>query len=204
MKWTRIQDTPLAKAAVNTINDNVKLHGLTYHNLEHVESMYAYLYNTQEPYDESLDWAILFHDAVYDALPSKETRSAELFRQLVKIYEGCTASVEAVVGMIESTETHKIDNSTHCAIIRADLHGLTDTATSIMNYGKILTESKNLYNVSNYDFASNSMKFMRGLRRTMLYNYVAGAKHVLFFKKVIKGIDLTQSLNEVLIEESSV
>lgn len=200
MKWTRIQDTQLAKVGIRLINDNVNLHGLTYHNLEHVESMYEYLHTTQEPYDENVDWAVLYHDSVYDAFHGKELRSAELFRDLSERYEGCTASIDAVMSMIESTETHKIGNSSHSAIIRADLHGLTDTATSIINYGKILTESKILYSISNYNFACANVKFMRVLRSTMLYNCVTDSNHEVFYKDVVKGIDLTKSLNELLIE----
>ena len=70
MKWTKIQDTELAVAAWEIIDKN-EAWGCDYHNGWHVLEMYKYLVKTNEPYDECLDWAVLFHDIVYDSEPEK-------------------------------------------------------------------------------------------------------------------------------------
>ena len=65
-----IRDIGAAKMAASS---------LPYHNDEHLAAMWAYLTATEEPYDALTDWAIQFHDVIYDALPDKELRSAEFF-----------------------------------------------------------------------------------------------------------------------------
>ena len=75
MKWTRIAETELGAAAWDILDSS----RCEYHNGWHVLAMYDYLDKTNEPYDECLDWAILFHDIVYDDQPQKEYRSAVMF-----------------------------------------------------------------------------------------------------------------------------
>jgi len=78
MTWSRIQNTELATEAYVLMNEN-EMAGCQYHNNQHIEEMYQYLEDTDEPYDEALDWVVMFHDVVYDEKPEKEARSANCF-----------------------------------------------------------------------------------------------------------------------------
>ena len=82
MTWSKIQKTALATIAKAKILDNAAQYGLKYHNWKHVSVMYKYLHDTNEPYDEALDWAVHFHDIVYDDQPKKEYRSAVMFSDM--------------------------------------------------------------------------------------------------------------------------
>lgn len=86
--WSKIQNTELAGEALLLITQNA-WNGCEYHNLLHVDEMYEYLEENNEPYDEALDWAILFHDIVYDNQPDKESRSASKFHEMQQKYRGC-------------------------------------------------------------------------------------------------------------------
>ena len=122
--WTRIQDTELAEMARDMIHKN---HHLAYHNWKHVDSMYQYLSDTNEPYDECLDWAVLFHDIVYDSQPEKEYRSAKMFKEMAEIYAECNPDIwerERACQLILQTADH-IHNPNRpgsSPIIRADRH----------------------------------------------------------------------------------
>ena len=70
--WSQVQYTELFQMARLVIYNNSDHRKLTYHNWNHVKSMYQYLSDTDEPYDNALDWAVLFHDIVYDNKSDKE------------------------------------------------------------------------------------------------------------------------------------
>jgi len=94
------------------MNENA-IQGCEYHNNDHIEDMYKYLHDANEPYDEALDWAIMFHDVVYDTESEKEARSAELFFELVKEYCGCnldTNGIDRVQFLIVETKMHVVTN----------------------------------------------------------------------------------------------
>ena len=119
--WSRITDHDLAKDAVGAIKHYAESLGLSYHNYDHVLSMYDYLEKTNEPYDEALDWAILFHDIVYDKESEKELRSARMlkFNGSIPKY-GVDQEVQwRAVLMIVATTDHVVSSPELSAIIRA-------------------------------------------------------------------------------------
>ena len=125
--------------------------------------MYEYLHKTNEPYDECLDWAVLFHDIVYDNQPEKEYRSAVMFSDMKEKYSGCDLNAldeGHVAALIMATENHSVAYSGYSPIIRADLHGLTSPIDTFYNFQFIMGESMNLYNINEVTFADNSIKFL--------------------------------------------
>lgn len=202
-KWSRITHTPLARAAIQQILDNVCEFQLSYHNVNHVIAMYQYLADTNEPYDEVLDWAVLFHDIVYDEKPEKELRSMKMFANMIEHYEGCTPDMweQARIGhLIMHTINHTVhsDQFGSSAIIRADLHGLTNRATAFINFGKIMEESLTLYGIDEITFAKNTEQFMRGLSERVWSNITSDPEHAEFYRKVIDGIWFTIDLSKLI------
>lgn len=202
--WTQIESTELFRMARLVIFDNSDYRELTYHNWSHVKSMYQYLADTNEPYDEALDWAVLFHDIVYDEKPEKELRSAKVFVNMVERYEGCNlhpAEKGSVYSLIMRTVDHVVmpEVKGSSAIIRADLHGLTNRLTSFKNYGSIMEESMNLFGIDEATFAKNNYHFMGGLRSRVATNTVLDPDHGQFYLDVANvGISLTMQLSQLM------
>lgn len=208
MKWSRIQDTSLAEKANIKLYDN-EVSGCYYHNVCHVHAMYDYLDKTNEPYDEALDWAVLFHDIVYDNQPEKEQRSAEEFLNMTSIYQGCNLDFYdkmRVISMIHATKDHSCNSPDDSAIIRADLHALTDPVQVFRNFNLILEESMYLYKIDENTFADNNIKFMDGdlagnnlgLHGRVEKNMETDPNHREFYKEVKRGIVSTINLSRIL------
>jgi predicted metal-dependent HD superfamily phosphohydrolase len=201
--WSRIQDTPLAYQAQGVIDLNEDS-GCSYHNWSHIVSMYQYLADTNEPYDGALDWAILFHDIVYDDKPEKEYRSAKTFRDMQPRYNGCSFSdnvweLERVCQLILQTSDHVVTNRQGgSAIIRADLHGLTSPAQTMRNFLNIMDESCALYSIDKNLFAENSEQFMTELYVRVSQNVMLEPNHADFYKSVQRGIKQTIDLSKML------
>jgi predicted metal-dependent HD superfamily phosphohydrolase len=201
--WSQVQYTELFQMARLVIYNNSDHRELTYHNWNHVKSMYQYLADTNEPYDEALDWAVLFHDIVYDDKPEKEYRSMKVFADMVERYEGCTPDIwerDRVCKLIMYTVDHVVTQyPKSSAIVRADLHGLTNRLTSFRNYGSIMEESINLYGVDEATFAKNNYEFMAGLRSRVATNTVLDPDHGQFYLDVANvGISLTMQLSQLM------
>jgi len=200
MNWSKILDTELAVKACEIMDDNESW-GRSYHNGSHISEMYLYLEKTDEPYDEALDWAVLFHDIVYDNKPEKELRSAEKFVDMVRNYDGCNLDFYnklRVISMIHATEDHSCTSTDNSAIIRADLHALTDPIQTYWNYVKILKESMYLYKIDEKTFADNNIKFMGGLYDHVEKNMETDPNHREFYKEVKRGIVSTINLSRIL------
>jgi predicted metal-dependent HD superfamily phosphohydrolase len=197
--WSRIQDTPLATEAYVLMNEN-EIRGCEYHNNRHIEAMYQFLEDTNVPYDEALDWAVMFHDVVYDAEPEKESRSARLFVEMCDKYTGFNlrpSEQARVHGLIMRTRTHELTHNvteSERALIRADLHALTDKVQTTNNFVKIMNESINLYGCTVEEFAVNNVSFMNKLKETMKANILVDTEHESFYNSVIDGINLTRSI----------
>ena len=205
--WSRIQYTELAGYAIEQICENA-VRGCTYHNLLHIDQMYEYLEATNEPYDEALDWAVLFHDVVYDAFPEKELRSARRFFDLQQMYRGCTLDIngiDRVQLLILKTKEHCVIPESYLtkstAIIRADLHALTSKTETAHNFVRIMDESLNLYDCSVEQFAQANADFMQGLKLRVQQNIETCSRKedAEFFKEVVPGIDLTLKLARALL-----
>lgn len=206
MKWTRILDTKLGEAAWEILGASQ----CDYHNGWHVVKMYDYLDKTNEPYDEALDWAVLFHDIVYDNQPDKEFRSADLFLKMRHEHDGCNLDFDdkvKVVSMIYSTTTHEVTAPFHSAIVRADLHALTNPVDVVYNYMSIMDESIWLYKIDEQTFAENNIRFMggnplggddRGLYGRVEKNMETDPDHREFYKDVKRGIVSTINLSRII------
>lgn len=202
MKWSRITDTELAREAWDILYDrNYSDCKLAYHNAGHVMTMYRYLEKTNEPYNECLDWAVLFHDIVYDDKPQKEYRSALKFSEMKAVYKGCDLNPidEAQVAeLIMATEKHYVTYPKYSAIIRADLHALTDPVMTFYNFKSILKESMYLYEIDERTFADNNIKFMGDLYKRVEMNMDLDSTHREFYKDVKRGIVSTINLSRIL------
>lgn len=199
--WSQVQATPLARIARKVIDEDSS--HLAYHNSDHVVSMYEYLDDTNEPYDEALDWAILFHDIVYDEKPEKELRSAKLFIDMISGYDGCNlrpAEQGRVYSLIMRTVDHVVmpEVKGSSAIVRADLHGLTKTLTAFQNFGKIMKESMSLYDIDEVEFSKNSERFMTALLHRMSGNVSVDPDHTVFYFMVSEGIFTTIKLAQLI------
>lgn len=198
--WSRIQNTELATQAYLMMVDNAIV-GCEYHNNHHIEQMYQYLEDTNEPYDECLDWAIMFHDIVYDSKPLKEYRSARMFSDMKTQYRGCYLNIldeGHVVALIMSTQHHIATYPSHSPIIRADLHALTNKAHCVNNFSKIMNESMKLYGCDVETFAKNNISFMSTLDDAMIKNMVVDPDHIHFYKQVQNGINITINIAKAL------
>lgn len=203
MSWSRIQDTLLAAEAYVLMNEN-EINGCEYHNNSHIEAMYQYLEDTNVPYDSNLDWAVMFHDIVYDNQPDKEERSALLFYDMCKQYSGFSKyevdliEVGILIGQTIRHEVTTWSKDTHKALIRADLHALTDKVQTTNNFVKIMNESMNLYGCTVEEFARNNISFMQKLKETMMLNILVDNANESFYNSVIEGIDTTRKLAQAL------
>lgn len=200
MKWSRVQNTDIAcEAYLQMMHNNCH-----YHNLTHVESMYDYLHDTNEPYDEALDWAVLCHDVIYDDKPDKEFRSSVWFEEKSEQFpRGCNLDAEGqlqVARLILQTESHAVTNSS--AIVRADLHALADSVQTIDNFVKIMHESMELYKCDLETFARSNYSFMEKLEEQIYYNIEDDPEHADFYRRVIEGIELTKMLGSSIFGRS--
>lgn len=206
--WSKIQMTELETEVYMIITTN-EINGCEYHNNSHVHNMYSFLEENEVQYDPVLDWAILFHDAVYDSEPDKEVRSAQLFGDMVNQYRGCTLDTverQRVYDLILCTKDHSLKGPIikgQKEIIFADLNGLTDKKTVVQNFVKIMNESVKLYGIEDLgDFAKANIQFMTGLRKRTVENlgYLEEEKDINFIKSVIEGIDTTVKLASALVD----
>lgn len=202
MRWSKIQNTELATEAFCRIVDN-EIAGCCYHSSNHIQEMYDYLESTQEPYDEALDWAVMFHDVVYDNKPEKEERSALLFLEMSAKIHGCTLSdldKKKAYILILNTRDHVVcDLEGSSAIIRADLHALTDKVSTVNNYTKIMNETIKLYDCSIEDFAKANIDFMDDLYYRIIGNKNLDPQHEKFYDNVCQGILLTRDLSIAIL-----
>lgn len=203
-KWSKITDTPLARAAIQRMLDNFCEYKLSYHNLHHIARMYEYLYETDEPYDECLDWAVLFHDIVYDDKPRKEYRSALMYSDMKAQYSGCNMNIldeGHVVFLIMLTENHLLEYPSNSAIIRADLSALRFPTEAKENFEKIIKESMSLYKISRVNAAKGSLEFMRSFLPTIERNKIIDSDNSKFWDDVIIGIKHTIVWAQECIDE---
>jgi len=77
--WTTLEGTPLWEAASLQYAKN----GHPYHDMSHVDRLYAHASRFRLPYDLSLDRAILAHDVILDRAGGNEARSAVWLRDQI-------------------------------------------------------------------------------------------------------------------------
>jgi predicted metal-dependent HD superfamily phosphohydrolase len=203
-------DTKLKAAAISLL-EGAKIKGITYHNIDHINSCYRWAkefgYGTN-----GLELAILFHDIVYDEKPHKEFRSAQslvLNYQHFKAFEKLDVStndIEKAFVMIMATSNHKLEDWPAYAapMIRIDLADLTSSTKALENWFKVKEESINLYGIDEKTFAENNLDFMRMLKLTVMKNRaIDSPKYRNFWEKVEFGINQTIDQSKKLISELS-
>ena len=84
-------------------------------------------------------------------------------------------------------------------MLKADLSGLTNPGTTILNYMLLAHEAKFLYGVDEIASAHGSIKFMDAFRETMLDNFETSFGDP-FWNKVADGCDNTIAVAKMFIE----
>lgn len=186
--WSRIQHTQSAKYARQVM----RLNNLPYHNNAHIDYMYAYLRNNAVPYDPALDWAVLFHDIVYDSQPCKEFRSAVMFHRVTENYfdENIHPHTKVrVEELILDTEAHRVSDVNY--IIKADLASFLDIELAAQNTMLLLKEAELLYGGSLATRAANQLQFLESFRATMEQNIRFVPSDAQFYRGVVRGINFS-------------
>ncbi len=194
--WSRIQNHRAASIANSMMLANEES-GCKYHNLDHIKDMYEYLDSIHEPYDEVLDWAVLYHDVIYDNQPNKEYRSAEFWKLVSSSFSDLHDISQSVYNLILTTKDHLVTDG-QSILVRADLQGLADPVKTFWNFTKILQESMILYGIDERIFAENSISFMHDLRERVKRNVELDPTHQEFYEDVKLGIDSTINLSRIL------
>jgi predicted metal-dependent HD superfamily phosphohydrolase len=191
MQWSKIdEDSDDYYPALLWYDEN-----LAYHNMNHIQECYEFLNAANAPYDADLDYAILFHDIIYDKDPLKEERSADF---VLERFPEQTKSAEIILATAHHKITPDMDEPTRW-MIRADLHGLASTHTTVINYSKIMEESMYLYDVSAKTFAEKNLDFMLKLLETAINNsFYDSDEHLQFWIDVSSGINLTINLSTAI------
>ena len=207
--WSKLLEnsSELALIALSEISNNTydfsKLLSskiLHYHNIEHIKSMYDYLEKNGEPYSAELDYAILFHDVIYDKESEKEKRSADFFLDKFKLFPVDDLDTDKVVKYILATIDHLCYSEDLSQIIRADLHQLTDKVKYFTNYCDIMKESMALYDIDELQFAKASKEYMSSkLMPSIHKNLSIDNKHEVFYRDVKKGIFNTIALSNLIL-----
>lgn len=196
--WSRLQLTSFGEIVRTQMNTN----NTAYHNWSHVNDCYSFLEKNNVPYDADLDMAVLFHDSIYDADPDKELRSWEFCEATLNDawMHPVDLNTERVKHMILSTYGHKLD-ADNVWMLKADLSGLTNPGTTLMNYMLLAHEAKFLYGVDDEASAQGSIKFMTAFRETMLDNFEKSCGDP-FWDQVADGCDNTIAVAKMFIEAS--
>lgn len=199
LNWTRISPSSIhRRIAWHQMMKN----GLPYHNTNHVEMMWEFLDVEQVPYDINLDYAVLYHDAVYDAAGDKEERSAQLFVQACEnhgIPEG--VDVDTVVRLIRATIYHIPADPLESAIIRADLWGLTVPHNTYHNFNALVDEGKRLYHTWELPVMRGMITFLLDLYNRIEHNRtVADPEHAAYWFDVNQGISQSITMARAFTE----
>lgn len=192
MNWSKIMATGVFYVA----EDHYDIGGScrSYHNINHIVDCYRFLKANNAPYDEDLDFAVLFHDVVYDNQPNKEIRSADL---MLDLYPDRVKAHEIILATAHHMITDYMDESTRW-MIRADLSGLADREKTVQNYFKIMQESMALYGCTAREFAENNYNFMLVLLKAVDNNILTDSAHADFWMDVEDGIRTTKRLSNAI------
>lgn len=192
MRWTRLTFAePVTRVAFSYMVKN----DLPYHNLDHITQMYQWLRDNDIPYDVNLDYAVMFHDAVYDDQPAKEARSALLFSKAC-IDHGTPNGVDVatVMNLINATADHIPHDELQSVIVRVDLHALTNPYKTYRNFIALVDEGMALYKVDELQVMRSMSTFLSDLNNHIRHNIHQGDPfHAGFYRQVYAGIQ--QSIN---------
>lgn len=196
--WTRLRDTRIGRLATHVYGINAPLR--RYHTWTHVERLYHHAQHTFGfPYHLQLDLAIMWHDAVYDSLPQKELRSADLWMQ---VYDTAPlAGIDrlgavCVHRLIMATAYHEVmtDDPLEEQLILLDLADLMNPEQTKINYDLIEQESMLLYGITRDQAAQGTVGFMSGeygLRKRIESNAKRSTRYGEHWAAIINGINET-------------
>lgn len=193
--WSKFDEDSLEYYTASLFYES---NGLAYHNMDHIQKCYEYLEGMNVPYNEDLDYAVLFHDVVYDENPEKEKRSADF---LLERWPTKTKAADIIMATAKHIITPDTDDLSRW-MIRADLHALGSVHAAIVNYVNIMAESMYLYDISATEFAENNVSFMLNLRETIVNNTSTdGPEYLDFWNDVKFGVQFTMKLSHTIAEE---
>lgn len=184
--WTRLEGTELWEAARDAHANPI---GRRYHVFAHPMRLYAIAEALGIPYDEDLDKAILFHDAVYRGLPDDVQKSAELLLSLDP-----TATKAAQLIMTTLTHAPSADNR----LVLLDLHDLGDPPLWRQNRVLMAEEFENLKGISREEFTTGSAVFMMDLKRRIIDGVGNSDVHRDDLERFMR---IVQGINEVFVPE---
>ena len=197
--WSKLVDKPIGQIAKAFYQADSRR---KFHNWDHVISNYGCAESLNIAYDVDLDLANMFHDIVYDDLPEKEKRSAELF---LLIYSAMSpipdVNPDRVYQLIMTTAEHEIEDDPQ--MVSIDLYNLSIQQRAIIDYEKVKQESKLLYGISDLVFAKASTEFMQQLLpRVIKYRdlaSIAEPEKSKFWQNVSEGVERVISLNQAVL-----
>jgi predicted metal-dependent HD superfamily phosphohydrolase len=166
--WSKLLHTEMGDYVRGRMSNGL----FTYHNINHIERLYAKANEWGIPYDSSLDGAILWHDAVYDAAPDKEIRSAALVTECSQVAPEWFKHLDLaeINAQILSTVDHKITSDVRSTMIKLDIAELADPVRRRENFWAILQESINLYGTDVVTVCNGTYQFMDSFYQTMYAN----------------------------------
>lgn len=175
---------------------------LTYHNINHIERLYAKAKEWNLPYDCTLDATILWHDAVYDADPKKELRSAALAIKCSQDHPAWFEHIDLaeMTATILSTEEHMLNNFVSPLMIKLDLAELGDSRQRKVNFWNVVQEAKNLYQVDASTACESIFNFMTEFSKTQTNNKYRTSEmyNSAYWDSVIDGCDITALMAETV------
>ncbi len=151
MTWTRLENTPIWRAAKATYDADPRRR---YHTWDHVQRLYHHAEHTLNlQYDRDLDLAIMAHDVIYDEHPDKELRSAEWLKAMMGT--GYQRAYDIVMQTFNHTLVHEGDNR----IVLLDLADLSIPERVISNHQQVMDEFIALYGIDEAAFNAGNVAF---------------------------------------------
>ncbi|NER17354.1 HD domain-containing protein [Spongiivirga citrea] len=108
-----------------------------YHNLDHLSELFSYyeIYKNEIEHQEELQWAIFYHDIVYNIWKKdNELKSAEKAEQILRRSLHYSTGVGRIYNLILSTKTHEAKTNDEAYMIDFDLAILGQSAEVYNKY----------------------------------------------------------------------
>lgn len=198
--WSKLLHTDMGEFVRATMDDP----RLTYHNITHIERLYAKAKEWGLPYNRTLDGAILWHDAVYDADPDKEIRSADLAQQCARDNPQWFEHIDLAEmnAQILSTINHTVTDDVSPLMLQLDLAELADPVRRRVNFWDLLQEATNLYDVDIPTACAGTAEFIKTMH-TVQYNnslHHTQAAHGEFWTDVCQGCEVVYDMAHSVCE----
>ena len=133
VKWSKVSCFVWDEVSPSYNNDSRK-----YHNLKHIESMYAAAHDLGFEHDYALDYAVMFHDVIYDNKGDNEFRSAMYAANLMNECAIAGDVIGETFNHIMKTKCHSFKGDNRIVIL--DMYGFTDEAVAKANTMAVIEE----------------------------------------------------------------